>query len=82
MFDFDKVLFGQRLRQIREEQGKTRKEIAELLGVSKTQISDMENGKSGTSLDRLYFLCQYYQVSSDYLLGLTDDPAWRGKPME
>ena len=79
---FDKVLFGQRLRQIREERGKSRKEIAELLGVSKTQISDIENGKSGTNLDRLYFLCEYYKVSADYLLGITDDPTWRGQPFE
>lgn len=76
---FDKVLFGQRLRQVREERGRTRKEVAELLEVSKTQISDMENGKSGTNLDRFCFLCDYYKVSADYLLGITDDPTWRGE---
>lgn len=75
---FDRILFGQRLRQIREERGRSRKEIAELLEVSKTQISDIENGKSGTNLDRFYFLCNYYGVSADYLLGITNDPTWRG----
>ena len=79
---FDKVLFGQRLREIREDRGKSRKEIADLLKVSKTQISDIENGKSGTNLDRFYFLCEYYQVSADYVLGITDDPTWRGAPLE
>ena len=79
---FDKILFGQRLREIREDRGKSRKEIADLLEVSKTQISDIENGKSGTNLDRFYFLCEYYQVSADYVLGITDDPTWRGAPLE
>ena len=78
----DKILFGQRLREIREDRGKSRKEIADLLEVSKTQISDIENGKSGTNLDRFYFLCEYYQVSADYVLGITDDPTWRGAPLE
>ena len=74
----DKKVFGLRLREIREAKQISRKEVAELLHVTKTQISDMENGKSGTNLDRLYLLCNYYKVPSDYLLGITDDPAWRG----
>lgn len=78
---FDKGLFGQRLREIREDRGMSRKEMADLLEVSKTQISDIENGKSGTNLDRFYVLCEYYQVSADYLLGITDDPTWRGGPV-
>ena len=75
---FDKKILGTRLRQIREEKEISRRELAEFLNVTKTQISDIENGKSGTNLDRFYQLCNYYKVSSDYLLGITDDPAWRG----
>lgn len=75
----DKIILGQRLRQIREEQGISRKELADLLCVSKTQINDIENGKSGTNLDRFYMLCDYCKVSADYFLGITDDPTWRGK---
>ena len=58
----DKKVFGLRLREIREAKQISRKEVAELLHVTKTQISDMENGKSGTNLDRLYLLCNYYKV--------------------
>ena len=43
-----------------------------------TQMSDMENGKTGTTLARLVLLAEFYHVSTDYLLGITDDPAWRG----
>ena len=77
---FDKKLMGQRLSAIRESKGISRKEVTELLKVTRTQVSDIENGKSGTNLDRFYQLCEFYQVSADYLLGITDDPTWRGKP--
>ena len=77
---FQKELFGQRLLKLREQQNLSQKAVAEILGITRTQISDIENGKSGTNLERLYQLCCYYQVSADYLLGITDDPAWRGNP--
>ena len=75
---FDRKLMGQRLSAIRESKGISRKEVTELLKVTRTQVSDIENGKSGTNLDRFYQLCEFYQVSADYLLGITDDPTWRG----
>ena len=70
----DKKIMGQRLLAVREAKGVSRKDLAEFLKVTKTQISDIENGKSGTNLDRFYQLCEFYQVSADYLLGLTDEP--------
>ena len=76
---FTKAEFGQRLRKLRKAAHEKQDDLADVLGITKTQISDMENGKSGTNLDRLYQLCHYYQVSADYLLGITDDPAWRGE---
>ena len=76
---FQKELFGQRLLELREKNASSQKAVADILGVTRTQVSDMENGKSGTNLERLYQLCEYYKVSADYLLGITDDPAWRGR---
>ena len=76
---FDMKIFGERLRAAREERGISQKTVAELLEVTRTQISDMENGKTGTSLVRLVTLAEFYHVSADYLLGITDDPAWRGQ---
>jgi len=76
---FDKNVLGQRLLELREKRKISQTAIAALLGVTRTQVSDIENGKSGTSLERFYQLCEYYKVSADYLLGITDDPAWRGK---
>ena len=45
-------------------------DLAHAVGVSKQCISDYKAGKSMPSLDTLYLLCEYLDVSSDYLLGL------------
>ena len=65
---FTKKMFGERFRRLRK-----------VLGVTVTQISDMENGKTMTTLEKLTIICQHYHVSADYLLGLTDDPAPHGR---
>ena len=71
---FDQILFGHRLRELRESHNEKQPAIAELLDVTVPQISDLENGKKGTTLARFALICQHYNVSADYLLGLTDDP--------
>jgi len=70
---FQKEIFGQRLHLLRKQSGATQVDLSELLGVTKTQISDLENGKTTTSLARLCLLCDYFNVSADYLLGRTDE---------
>ena len=75
----DLKIFGERLRLLRKERKLPLKKIAELLGTSVTQVSDMENGKTGTTMVRLVLLAKFYHVSTDYLLGITDDPTWRGR---
>lgn len=75
----DLNIFGERLRSLRKEKNLVLADIAKLLNVSTTQAGDMENGKTGTSLQRLVILAEFFQISTDYLLGITDDPTWRGK---
>lgn len=75
---FDNKIFGDRLTQIRGAKGIARQEVADHLQVTRTQICDLENGKTGTNLTRLVMLAEFYHVSTDYLLGITDDPTWRG----
>lgn len=67
---FNKKDFGSRLRQLRTDNNENQKALAELLHVTVTQVSDMENGKVSTTLEKLVLICEHYQVSSDYLLGL------------
>ena len=75
---FDRELFGSRLRNLRKAAGMKQYELAALIDVTPTQVGDMERGNSTTSMARLYQLCEYFHVSADYLLGLTDDPEPKG----
>ena len=72
---FERVVFSARLKELIQQRNMTYAQLAGILGVSTAQVSDMmANGKAGTSLERLYLLCQTFEISADYLLGLTDDP--------
>ena len=75
----DKALFGERFRAARKKKGETQSVIAEILDVTVTQISDLENGNTLTNMDRLSLICKHYGISADYLMGLTDDPTPHGR---
>ncbi|MBQ6043672.1 MAG: helix-turn-helix transcriptional regulator [Clostridia bacterium] len=61
-----------RLRDLREDNDKTQKEIADLLGTSQTMYARYERGANEMPIRHLIRLCRYYKVSSDFILGLTD----------
>lgn len=71
--DRTKVLeqLGERIRILREEQRYQQKEIAERLGVSPQAFSNYENGKREPDLLTVLKLAKLFDVSVDYLLGLT-----------
>lgn len=64
--------FTKRFNEILQQSGKTQVEIAKALNVTKQCVNDYKTGKSVPSLETLYSLCKYLDVSADYLLGLTD----------
>ena len=75
---FNKKVFGERLREVRKQRGEAQTAIAKLIDVTVPQVSDMENGKKTTTVEKMALICEHYRVSADYLLGLTDDPTpWR-----
>ena len=67
-------IFAERLRKVREERGESREDLGKAIGVGMSQISEMENDRKGTTLEKLVVLCRHYNVSADYLLGLSDTP--------
>lgn len=71
---FTKELFGQRLKDVRRNAGEKQEELAAVIGVTKTQVSEMENGKKTTTVEKVALICEHYRVSADYLLGLKDEP--------
>lgn len=71
---FLKNIFADRIKSLRKAKKVTQSDISELLGVTKTQVSDLENGKTTTSIERLCTLADYFDVSLDYLVGRSNDP--------
>ena len=59
------------LRQLRTEAHKSQVELAEVLGTSQTMYARYERGANALPLRHLLTLCEYYDVSADYLLGRT-----------
>lgn len=70
-------MIGERLSEIRKDHGDTQAALAQKLGVSLPTVRAWEQEKSSPSHETLVELCRMYSISSDYLLGLTDeDPAY------
>ena len=61
-----------RIRDLREDHDKTQWDIANVLGTSQTMYARYERGANEMPIRHLLVLCRYYQVSADYILGLSD----------
>ena len=59
------------MRELREDNDKTQQEIADYLGTSQTMYARYERGANEMPIRHLVSLCKYYNVSADYLLGLS-----------
>ncbi len=70
---FDQQKFSARIRKLRRDANISQTVLAEVIGVGTNQISQMEKGAKTTSLAKLCLLCDYFNVSADYLLGLSDE---------
>ena len=64
-----------RIRDLREDNDLRQREMAAYLQVSVSAYGSYENGVHMPPIEYLPKLARYYGVSTDYLLGLTDDPA-------
>ena len=73
-------VLGERVYLLRKKAGLNQKQLGEVLGLSNKAICTLESGQRGTTIEKLVLLAEYFHVSTDYLLGITDDPAWRGGP--
>lgn len=71
------IFRGDRLRWVREQLGKTQEEMNALLGFGAGQISRYETGESEPLPKQLAQMVKILDVTSDWLLGLTDNPEGR-----
>ena len=68
------MAYYKRLKDLREDNDKTQKEIADYLGMKQPQYSRYENGLRDIQSDILIMLADYYNVSTDYIFGRTNNP--------
>ncbi len=61
------------LKNLREDREVTQSEIAEILGVKQSAVSKYEREEREYKVEDIIKLCRFYNVSADYVLGLTNE---------
>lgn len=64
---------GERIARLREQRGMSQPQLAKELNVATSTIGMWETGKRGLKDESLRILADFFNVSTDYLLGRTDD---------
>ncbi len=66
------LTFGEKLKNLREDADLSQTTLAQHLNMTQRKVSYLECGKYEPSLDDIRIICRFFHVSSDYLLGLTN----------
>ena len=64
----------QRIRDLREDRDLSQAQVAKVLQTTQQQYSKIETGRADISGEKLKRLAEFYNISADYILGLTDTP--------
>ncbi len=67
-----KLMFSERLKDLRTERGLNQSALAEALGTTQRKVSYWETGQVEPDLAALWKIAEYFGVSADFLLGLKD----------
>lgn len=65
--------YRERIKNLREDNDYTQSYIGELLKKSQQGYNHIEMGRAELKIDDLVVLCRLYDVSADYIIGLTDE---------
>lgn len=66
------MYYTKRLRDLREDKDLKQDDIARILKITRQQYQLYESGKRKLPIDLLTELCKFYNVSADYILGLSE----------
>lgn len=66
--------YRQRLRDVREDRDLSQTAVGKVLNKSQQGYSHIENGRAELKIEDLITLCRYYNLSADYLIGLSSKP--------
>lgn len=64
--------YRQRMKSLREDNDLTQAQLGKILRKSQQGYNHIENGRAELKIEDLITLCDFYQVSADYLIGRTD----------
>ena len=67
----DTFCYTKQIRNLREDHDYTQRYVASYLGTSQTMYARYERGANELPIQHLISLCTLYQVSSDYILGIS-----------
>lgn len=68
------VNYQNRLRDVREDRDLTQAEVGKILNKSQQGYNHIETGRAELKIEDLIRLCEFYDLSADYLIGLTNTP--------
>ena len=68
------MTYQERLKNIREDRDLTQAQVGKLLNKSQQGYNHIEAGRAELKIDDLVKLCKFYNLSADYIIGLTNKP--------
>lgn len=66
------MIYYERIREIREDNRYTQQAIANILNIGQRTYSDYESGRTRIPVDSLIILAKFYNVSMDYITGVSN----------
>lgn len=66
--------FSERIKELRESRGLSQDAVGKIIGVKRYSVYAYEKGKCYPDVEHLMALADYFDVTTDYLLGRTDTP--------
>lgn len=64
-------MFTERLRELRKNKGITQRELAQILNGTPNKVASWEQGRTEPGIADIIKLCKLFDVTADYLLGIT-----------
>ncbi len=68
------MTYRERMRNIREDRDYTQSQIGKIIQKSQQGYNHIEVGRAELKIDDLIVLCRFYDLSADYIIGLSDRP--------
>ncbi len=66
--------FNENLKALREDSDLTQTQLGKLLNMTQRKVSYLETGNTEPTTQEIIKICKFFKLSSDYMLGLTNEP--------